>query len=54
MQPHNEMEKEQLLHMLFGTLVFVVLVSIAVGLDLGANFIQKLALCIMRSCNHAA
>ena len=30
--------------MLFGTLVFVVLVSIAVGLDLGANFIQKLGI----------
>jgi hypothetical protein len=39
---HNEMVKEQLLHMLFGTIIFVVLGSIAVALDLAATGVLKL------------
>ena len=39
---HNEMVKEQLLHMLFGTMIFVVLGGIAVGLDLAAAGVLKL------------
>ena len=42
MTNHNEMVKEQLLHMLFGTVIFVVLGSIAVGLDLAAVGVSKL------------
>lgn len=33
---HNQIVKEQLLHMLFGTGVFLVLAALAVGLDLAA------------------
>lgn len=42
MTTHNEMVEEQLLHMLFGTIIFVVLVAIAVGLDLAAAGVLKL------------
>ena len=42
MKNHNELVKEQLLHMLFGTLIFVVLVAIAVGLDLAAAGVLRL------------
>lgn len=42
MASHNELVKEQLLHMLFGTMIFVVLVAIAVGLDLAAAGVLKL------------
>lgn len=42
MTSHNEMVKEQLLHMLFGTMIFVVLGAIAVGLDLAAAGVQSL------------
>ena len=42
MTNHNEMVKEQLLHMLFGTIIFVVLGSIAVGLDLAAAAVKSL------------
>lgn len=42
MTNHNEMVKEQLLHMLFGTMIFVVLVTIAVGLDLAAAGVMRL------------
>ncbi len=42
MTSHNEMVKEQLLHMLFGTMIFVVLGAIAVGLDLAAAGVLKL------------
>lgn len=34
--------KEQLLHMLFGTITFVILGAIAVGLDLAAAWIARL------------
>jgi len=39
---HNGLVKEQLLHLLFGTLVFVALGSVAVGLDLAAKAIRDL------------
>lgn len=42
MTNHNEIVKEQLLHMLFGTVIFVVLASFAVGLDLAASGLTKL------------
>ena len=42
MNHQNGMVKEQLLHMLFGTCIFIVLGSIAVGLDLAAAGISKL------------
>lgn len=42
MTNHNEIVKEQLLHLLFGTVVFVVLAGIAVGLDLAAAGLVKL------------
>lgn len=42
MTNHNEMVKEQLLHMLFGTMIFVVLGAIAVGLDLAATEVMRL------------
>ena len=42
MTSHNEMVKEQLLHMLFGTIIFIFLGSIAVGLDLAATGVLKL------------
>ena len=42
MTTHNEMVEEQLLHMLFGTIILVVLVAIAVGLDLAAAGVLKL------------
>ena len=42
MTNHNEMVKEQLLHMLFGTMIFVVLGAIAVGLDLAAAGVMRL------------
>lgn len=41
MSHHNEMVKEQLLHMLFGTFIFGVLAFIAVVLDLAANSLQS-------------
>ena len=34
---HNEIVKEQLAHMLFGTIIFVVMATIAVALDLAAG-----------------
>jgi hypothetical protein len=39
---HDEIVKEQLLHMLFGTAVFIVLAAIAVGLDLAASALVSL------------
>lgn len=42
MSKHNELVKEQLLHLLFGTLVFVALGSVAVSLDLAAAFVKSL------------
>lgn len=39
---HNQMVKEQLLHMLFGTVIFMVLGSIAVALDLAATGVKTL------------
>lgn len=38
----NALFKEQLLHMLFGTLIFVVLGSIAVALDLASSAVEHL------------
>lgn len=38
----NALFKEQLLHMLFGTLIFVVLGGIAVALDLTAYAVERL------------
>jgi hypothetical protein len=38
----NEIVKEQLLHMVFGTIVFLVLAALAVGLDLAASVLLKL------------
>ncbi len=38
----NALFKEQLLHMLFGTLIFVVLGGIAVALDLAASAVERL------------
>ncbi len=42
MNSHHGMVKEQLLHMLFGTLIFVVIGSVAVGLDLAAAMVKTL------------
>lgn len=42
MTNHNGIVKEQLLHMLFGTVIFVVLAFIAVALDLAAAGVSKL------------
>ncbi len=42
MSGHQKLIKEQLLHMLFGTLIFIVLGCIAVGLDLAARWILGL------------
>lgn len=42
MNNHHGMVKEQLLHMLFGTVIFVVIGAIAVGLDLAASAIKSL------------
>ncbi len=42
MTNHNQMVKEQLLHMLFGTAIFIVLGGIAVALDLAAAGVTKL------------
>ncbi len=39
---HNGLFKEQLLHMLFGSCIFVVLGGIAVALDLGAAAVAHL------------
>ncbi len=39
---NNKMVKEQLLHMLFGTVIFVILGAIAVTLDLVATGVAKL------------
>lgn len=39
---HNQIVKEQLLHILFGTIIFVCLASIAVGLDMAASYIATL------------
>jgi hypothetical protein len=38
----NQMVKEQLLHILFGTMIFIVLGAIAVALDLAAAGVLKL------------
>lgn len=42
MTNHNSMVKEQLLHMLFGTVIFIVMGVIAVALDLAAAGVLKL------------
>jgi len=42
MTDHKGMVKEQLLHMLFGTIIFVVIGGIAVGLDLAAAAVRVL------------
>ena len=42
MTNHNGLVKEQLLHMLFGTTIFLVLGGIAVGLDLAAAWVAAL------------
>ena len=39
---HNQIVKEQLLHILFGTLLFVALAAIAVLLDLASVFVTGL------------
>lgn len=46
MGSHNALFKEQLLHMLFGTLIFVVLGSIAVALDLAAAAVEHLGVSV--------
>ena len=42
MKNHNEMVKEQRLHMLFETMIFIVLGGLAVGLELAASSVLKL------------
>lgn len=42
MANHNGLVKEQLLHMLFGTTIFVVLGGLAVSLDLAAAWVAAL------------
>ena len=42
MTNHNDMVKEQLLHLLFGTIIFVVLGGIAIALDLAATGVLML------------
>lgn len=37
---HYKIIKEQLLHVIFGALIFVVIGSLAVGLDLAAGLLQ--------------
>lgn len=39
---HHRMVKEQLWHMLLGTLIFVTLASLAVGIDLAASYMMHL------------
>lgn len=41
---HNQIVKEQLIHLVFGTLIFIVLASIAVGLDLAAGYMVGLGI----------
>lgn len=42
MSNHNQIVKEQLLHMLLGTVIFVVLGSIAVALDVAADAVMTI------------
>ena len=42
MNNHNTMVKEQLIHMLLGTMIFIVLGAIAVSLDLAAAGVSRL------------
>lgn len=42
MTDHRAMVKEQLLHMLFGTVIFVAIGGVAVGLDLAAAAVKGL------------
>jgi len=39
---NNDIVKEQLWHLIYGTIIFVVLASVAVGLDLAANAMLRL------------
>lgn len=39
---HNQIVKEQLLHLLVGTILFVVLAGIAVALDLASSYVAGL------------
>lgn len=39
---NNQIVKEQLVHLLFGTLIFIALASVAVGLDLAAAYVAQL------------
>lgn len=43
---HNQIVKEQLLHILFGTLLFVALAAIAVMLDLASIYVAGLGVSI--------
>ncbi len=42
MADHNQIVKEQLIHMLVGTILFLILAGIAVGLDLAAAYLVTL------------
>ncbi len=42
MADHNQIVKEQLIHMLVGTVLFLILAGIAVGLDLAAAYLVTL------------
>lgn len=42
MNGHQRLIREQILHMLFGTVIFIVLGGLAVGLDLAAQWVKTL------------
>lgn len=42
MNGHQRIIREQILHMLFGTMIFIVLGALAVGLDLASQWIITL------------
>lgn len=56
MTNHNELVKEQLVHLLFGTVIFIVLGAIAVALDLAAAGVLKLGVSVFthRAIEYAA
>lgn len=41
---HNQVAKEQILHLLFGVLFFLIIGTVAVGLDFLATYIGTLAI----------
>lgn len=42
MNGHHRLIREQVLHMLFGTMIFILLGALAVGLDLASQWVRTL------------